>query len=86
MLVTSHKIAEMYFRLLGTNDFPVKAENEKNAAGEILFAWLRQKVARKSVLNVQHDYFSSFNQSYHWFLALSFLKLSNSTIWDEDTI
>ena len=43
MLVTSHKIGEMYLRLLGTNDFPVKAENGKFAAAEISFAWLCQK-------------------------------------------
>ena len=34
MLVTLHKIGEMYLRLLGMNDFPVKTENEKlSAAG-----------------------------------------------------
>ena len=37
------------------------------------------KIAPKSVPHVQHDYFSSFNQSNHWFVALplpsSFLKL-----------
>ena len=43
------------------------------------FGRLRQKIAPKSVPHVQHDYFSSFNQSYHWFRVLplpsSFLKL-----------
>ena len=35
------------------------------------FGRLRQNVAPKSVPHVQHDYFSSFNQSNHWFVALS---------------
>ena len=35
------------------------------------FGRLRQNIAPKSVQRVQHDYFSSFSQSNHWFLALS---------------
>ena len=35
---------------------------------------LRQKTASKSV---QHDYFSSFNQSNHWFVASSLLLTSS---------
>ena len=35
------------------------------------FSRLRQNIAPKSVPHVQHDYFSSFNQSNHWFVALS---------------
>ena len=35
--------------------------------------------------HVQHHYFSSFNQSYHWFVTLPFLKLPNSKIRDENT-
>ena len=91
MLVTLYKIGER-FRLLGTNGFPVKAENEKfTAAGRVVenytssFGRLRQKIALKSVPHVQHDYFSSFNQSYHWFVAFSFFKLPNSKIRDENT-
>ena len=38
---------------------------------------LRQKIALKSVPHAQHDYFSSFNQSYHWFVALSLPLLSS---------
>ena len=45
------KIGQMYLRLLGTNDFPVKAENEKFAAAEISEIYVK-KVARKSVLHV----------------------------------
>ena len=30
----------------------------------------RQRIVRKSVPHVQHDYLSSFNQSNHWFVAL----------------
>ena len=46
------------------------------------FGRLCEKIALKSVQHVQLDYFSSFNQSNHWFVALllfpspvSFLKL-----------
>ena len=35
------------------------------------FGRLRQKIATKRVPQVQQDYFSSFNQSNHWFVALS---------------
>ena len=44
----------MYLRLLGTNDFPVKAENEKFAAAEMseISEIYVKKVARKSVLHV----------------------------------
>ena len=31
---------------------------------------LCQKIAPKSVPHVQHDYFPSFNQSYHWFVRV----------------
>ena len=55
------------------------------ALSKISFDRLRQKVARKSALHVQHDYFSSFNQSYHWFVALSFLKLPHSKTRDDKT-
>ena len=36
------------------------------------FGRLRQRVLLKCVPHVQHDYFSSFNQSDHCFLVLSF--------------
>ena len=35
------------------------------------FGRLRQKIAPKSVPLMQHDFFSSFNQSNHWFVALT---------------
>ena len=78
MLVTLYKIGEVHFHLLGTNGFHVKAENERfTAAGSRCrqnlknenftssFGRLRQQIAPKSVPHVQHDYFSSFNQSNH---------------------
>ena len=49
---------------------------------------LRQNIAPKSVLHVQHDYFSSFNQSNHWFVVLSlllpslFLKQKKTSVKD----
>ena len=66
----------MYFRLLGTNGFHVKAENERFSAVGLRCYWnpkyenftpsfdgLRQKIALKSVPHVRHDYFSLFDQS-----------------------
>ena len=73
--------------LLGTSGFHLKVKNKRfNAAasrcGQNLkyenftssFSRLRQNIAPKSVLHVQHDYFSSFssfNQSNRSFLASS---------------
>ena len=78
MLVTLYKIGELHFRVLGTNGFHIKAKTERFiAAGSRCrqnlkyenftssFGRLRQNIARKSVPHVQHDYFSSFNQSNH---------------------
>ena len=71
-----HKIGEGYLRLLGTNGFHVKAENERFTGADspsrqnlqcenftLPFGRLRQKIAPKGVPHVQHDSFSSFNQS-----------------------
>ena len=43
------------------------------------FARLRQNIAPKSVLHVQHDYLSSFNQSNQWFVGSS-LTLPSSNL------
>jgi len=79
-----YKIGEVHFRLLGTNVFHAKAKNERLSAASsrcrhnlkyenftTSFGRLRQNIAPKSVPHVQHDYFSSFNQSSHWFVAMS---------------
>ena len=78
ILVTLYKIGEVDFRFLGTNGFHEKAKNEKFTAASSRcrqnlkfenftssFGRLRQNIAPKSVPHVQHDYFSSFNQSNH---------------------
>jgi len=83
------KIGGVHFRLLGTNGFHVKEKNEKFTAARfrcrqnlryenftLSFSRLRQNIALKSV---PHDYFPSFNQSNHWFVALS-LTLPSSNI------
>ena len=85
MLVMLYKRGEVYFRLLGMNSFHLKAKNERFTAASSRcrqnfknrnFTWsfgrLRQKIAPKIALHLQHDYFSSFNQSIHRFVALSF--------------
>ena len=92
MSVTLYKIGGVHFRFHATNGFHVKAKTERftpassrcrqNLKYETftsLFGRLRQKIAAKSVLHVQHDYFSSFNQSNHWFVALS-LTLPSSDL------
>ena len=92
MLVTLYKIGGVHFRLLGTNVFHVKPKNERftyassccrqNLKYENFtssFGRLRHNIAPKSVLHVQHDYFSSFNQSNYWFVALS-LTLPSSNL------
>ena len=75
MLVTLYEIGELHFRLLGTNGFHVKGKTERITAASSRccqnlkyenftssFGRLRQNIGPKSVLHVQHDYFSSFNQ------------------------
>ena len=75
MLVKLYKIGGVRFRLFGTSSFHVKTKNERFTAACLRcrqnfkyenfsssFARLRQNIAPKSV---QHDYFSSFNQSNH---------------------
>ena len=81
-----------YFRLLGTNGFHVKTKSERFTATSprcrqnfkyenftSSFGRLRQNIAAKSVPHVQHDCFSSFNQSNHCFVALS-LTLPTSNL------
>ena len=78
MLIALYKIGGVHFRLLGTNGFHVKAKNERFTAVSSRcrqnlkyenftssFGRLRQNTAPKRVPHVQHDYFSSFNQSNH---------------------
>ena len=92
MLITLYKMGELHFRLLGTNGFHVKAKSERSTAASLRcrqnlkyenftssFGRLRQNIATKSVPHVQHDYFSSFNQSNHSFVALS-LTLPSSNL------
>ena len=90
MLITLYKIGGLHFRLLGTNDFHVKAKNERFTAASSRcrhnlkssltssFSRLRQNIAPKSVPHVLHDYFSSFNQSNHWLAALSLTQPSSN--------
>ena len=99
-LITLYKIGGVHFRLLGTNGFHVKAKNERFTTASSRcrqnlkyenftssFGRLRQNIAPKSVPHVQHDYFFSFNQSNHWFVASSLtlqssnLKLPNDRLW-----
>ena len=78
MLVALCKIGGVHYRLLGTNGFHVKAKTERFTAASLRclqnfkyenftssFVRLRQNIASKSVLHVQHDYFSLFNQLNH---------------------
>ena len=78
MLVALYKIGGVHFCLLDTNGFQVKAKNESFTATSprcrqnfkyenftSSFSRLRQNIAPNIVPHVQHDYFSSFNQSNH---------------------
>ena len=51
------------------------------------FVWqtASKNCTKKHAKHVACDYFSSFNQSYLWFVALSFLKIPHSKIWDDNT-
>ena len=84
MLITLYKVGGVHFRLLGTNCSHVQAKSERLTAAsshccQILkyenftssFSRLRQNIAPKIAPHVQHDYFSSFNQSNHSFVVLS---------------
>ena len=71
MLVT---LCELSFRLVGRNDFHVKAENERLTDGGFALSSEAQigkfhvviwQSPPKEVRHVQHDYFSSSNESYH---------------------
>ena len=94
--VVQNRRSALSLSLLGTNGFHVKAKNERFTAASSRrqnlkyknftpsFGRLRQNIAPKSVPHLQHDYFSSFNQLNHWFVALpltlpsSNLKLPNN--------
>ena len=78
MLITLYTMGGVQIRLPGTNGFHVKAKNERFTAANFRcrqnlnyenfpssLGRLRQNIASKSVPYVQHDYFSSFNQSNH---------------------
>ena len=92
ILVTLYKIGEVHFRLLGTNGFHVKAKSERFTSASWCcrrnlkyenftssFGRLRQNIAPNIVPHVQHDYFSSFNQSNHRVVAL-LLTLPSSNL------
>ena len=89
MLVTLYEISEVFFPLLGTNSFHVKAENKiftaagspcrRNLKYENLASSsgkLRQKIATKSVPHVLNDYFFPI-QPIKSFVALSFPSTSS---------
>ena len=87
-----YEISEMHFHLLGRNGFHVKAKNEWfTAVGlhclqnhkynnfALSFSRKCQKsIAPKGILHMQHEYFSSFNQSNHWFVGYMSLTLMSS--------
>ena len=78
MLIMLNKIGGVHFPLLGTKGFHVEAKGEIFTAASSrccqnltyenftsLFGRLRQNIPPKIVPQMQHDYFSSFNQSNH---------------------
>ena len=86
------QIGRVHFCLLDTNGFQVKAKNKRFTAASLRcrqslkyenftssFGRLRQNNAPNIVPHVQHDYFSSFNQSNHWFVVV-LLTLPSSNL------
>ena len=81
MLVTLYTIGEVYFHLLGTNGFRVKAKNEGFTATVLLssepqiwkFHVVVWQTTSKNCIKKRAAraarLFSSFNQSNHWFMA-----------------
>ena len=76
--VMLYKISKVHFHLLGMTGFHLKTGNERFTAAYSYcpqnlkyklftssFGGLHQKIAPESVPHMQHDYFSSFNQSNH---------------------
>ena len=70
------------FRFLSpSRHTPMQNLREYPPGSTSMFGRLGQKIAPKSAPHIQHDYFSSFNQSKHWLVVLSlplpfsFLKL-----------
>ena len=91
MLIMLYKKGGVHFRLLGTNGFHVKAKKERFTAASSRsrqnlnhenftssLGRLRQNIAQKSVPHVHHNYFSSFNQSNHYSVTLSFTLPSSN--------
>ena len=71
MFITSYKIGEVHFRLLGTNgchemkDLMQRVRPVVTTSIMLIsrrLGGLRRKTAGKSVPHVQHDYFSLFKQ------------------------
>ena len=92
MLITLYTMGGVHFPLLSTNGFHVKAKGERFTAASSRcrqnlkhenftssFGRLSQNIAPKSVPHLQHDYFFSFNQSNHLFVAL-WLTLPSSNL------
>ena len=82
-MVVTLKRGEVHFHSLGTNGYHAKAKNERFTAASSRcrqnlkyenftssIARLSQKIALKGVPHMQHDHFSSINQSNHWFMTL----------------
>ena len=61
-------------------EFALSSEPQKLNFHVFVCGWQRQKIAPKSVSHVQHDYFSSFSQSNHWFagVVVSYLTMKNN--------
>ena len=60
--VIQNRRIEVQFRCLGTNGFHAKEKNERFTASS--GSRCRQNL-KTVILHLQHDYFSSFNQSNH---------------------
>ena len=80
-MLASFIVDRVHCKRTGSSAVEVNTENErftvvysrylKFGSSTLSFGRLRRRIALECVPHVQHDYFSSFNQSDHCFLASS---------------
>jgi len=78
-VVTFYEMVEVSFHFIGTTAAGSRCLQNVIRKVHVSVWQTTSKNCTKRRAHLQHDYFSSFNQSYHWFVAFplpsSFLKL-----------
>ena len=69
-------MGKVAFHLIGTNSFHAKTDNDEFTAARSRcrqnYKFEKFTLSLAEIMHVKHDYFFSFNQSYHCFAALNF--------------